>query len=72
MLCISGIMTGHSPIISVPLEDMHNHFEVNTLGPLILFQGTAQVLVKSPAPKFAVISSGGASLGQLFDQPITA
>ncbi|KAL1700545.1 hypothetical protein EV121DRAFT_295104 [Schizophyllum commune] len=43
-------------------EDMIRHFEVNTNGPLVLFQATYSLLKESKAPKFVAISSGFGSI----------
>ncbi|KAL1700544.1 hypothetical protein EV121DRAFT_295103 [Schizophyllum commune] len=43
-------------------EDMVRHFEVNTIGPLILFQTTYPLLKESKTPKFVTISSGMGSI----------
>ncbi|KAK5989326.1 Norsolorinic acid ketoreductase nor1 [Cladobotryum mycophilum] len=44
------------------LEDLREHFEVNTLGPLALFQATIPLLEKTPGSKFVGISSSAASI----------
>ncbi|TRM62850.1 hypothetical protein BD626DRAFT_496689 [Schizophyllum amplum] len=38
-------------------EDMTHHFNVNTNGPLVLFQATHELLRASKSPKFVAISS---------------
>ncbi|KAI5887771.1 NAD(P)-binding protein [Schizophyllum commune H4-8] len=43
-------------------DDMIRHFEVNTNGPLVLFQATYQLLKESKTPKFVAISSGFGSI----------
>lgn len=49
---------------------MRAHWEINTLGPLILFQAVAPLLNKSENPHVSAISSGAGSLGDYF--PIQA
>lgn len=44
-------------------EDMRSTFNVNVVGPLLLFQSFLPLLKKSAAPKFLVVSSGAGSLG---------
>ncbi|KAF7343908.1 NAD(P)-binding protein [Mycena venus] len=48
------------------LPAFHEHFEVNTLGPVVLFQAAHTLLLASPtgAPVFAVISSIISSMGR--------
>jgi norsolorinic acid ketoreductase len=46
----------------VPLNDIRDHFEVNTIGPLILYQGTRNLLKRSTDPKFIVISTAAGSI----------
>ena len=55
------------------LDDLREHFEVNTLGPLILFQATFPLLLasKHPAgPKFVVMSSSGGSIAGMEQAPM--
>lgn len=40
-----------------PAKEMTGHFEVNVVGPLLLFQATAELLDAAPEPKFFAISS---------------
>jgi NAD(P)-dependent dehydrogenase (short-subunit alcohol dehydrogenase family) len=59
----SGISKDPALGLSVPLATMQEHFEVNTLGPLALFQATYPLLKESTAtPKFIPISSALGSL----------
>ena len=46
----------------VSLSDIREHFEVNTIGPLILYQATRNLLKKSSDPKFIVISTSAGSI----------
>jgi norsolorinic acid ketoreductase len=46
----------------VSLSDVREHFEVNTIGPLILYQATRNLLKKSSNPKFIVISTSAGSI----------
>ncbi|KAF7343900.1 NAD(P)-binding protein [Mycena venus] len=54
------------PLVTTPLHAFHEHFQVNTLGPVVLFQAAHTLLLASPTgePIFAVISSAIGSLGR--------
>lgn len=47
------------------VQEMLDHFTVNTVGPLLLFQATCSLLSESPRPKFVTISSGAGSIGMV-------
>ncbi|KAK7042038.1 NAD(P)-binding protein [Favolaschia claudopus] len=55
----AGIANHSGPLTSTPLSAFHEHFEVNTLGPVVLFQAAHKLLLAFPnnTPIFAVISS---------------
>ncbi|GAA6039165.1 hypothetical protein JCM8097_000446 [Rhodosporidiobolus ruineniae] len=59
----AGISDSYYPAASTPIPVLKQHFEVNTLGPIILFQALQSLLSKSASPKFVVVSTGGASFG---------
>ncbi|KZT54361.1 NAD(P)-binding protein [Calocera cornea HHB12733] len=70
---------GHSdnyvPAAEVPIEGMRKHFEVNALGPLVLFQSTWPLLKASTDhPKFFTITSelGGIPYGPSIPWPAIA
>lgn len=52
-----------------PAKEMIEHFEVNTVGPLLLFQATAELLDAAPEPKFFAISSFVGSISLQADFP---
>ncbi|KAJ7101411.1 hypothetical protein B0H15DRAFT_816029 [Mycena belliarum] len=62
----AGILNYYGPIASTPISQFNDHWEVNTLGPVVLFQAAHGLLLASPtgAPTFAYISTGGASMGR--------
>ncbi|KAG8979572.1 hypothetical protein FRB94_011593 [Tulasnella sp. JGI-2019a] len=62
----AGISNDYMSALEVSLEQMNDHYNVNTLGPLILFQAVGPLLLKSPAPKWVLISTAAASLGAPF------
>jgi norsolorinic acid ketoreductase len=49
-------------IAKVPLESVLEHFKINTLGPLALYQSTKALLAKSNNAKFVFITSLAASV----------
>ncbi|KAF5691916.1 ketoreductase [Fusarium denticulatum] len=46
-----------------PVVEMMDHFKINSVAPLLLFQATWSLLHAAKAPKFVTISSGAGSLG---------
>jgi norsolorinic acid ketoreductase len=62
--CIPGIANHYGPVATTPASQFRDHWEVNTLGPVVLFQAVHTLLLASPsgAPIFAVISTGLASM----------
>ncbi|KAL1756543.1 hypothetical protein FB107DRAFT_211280 [Schizophyllum commune] len=56
-------------MLGVPKEELVRHFEINSVGPLVLFQAVWPLLKASPAPKFVPITSmvGSVEVGSLFD-----
>jgi NAD(P)-dependent dehydrogenase (short-subunit alcohol dehydrogenase family) len=56
-----GVPTG--PVLETSAQAMAEHFAVNTIGPLVLFQATYPLLkASSDAPKFIPISSSAGSI----------
>ena len=53
-----------------PAKEMSEHFEINTIAPLLLFQATAPLLNAASTPKFVVLSSGAGSLSQVESLPV--
>ncbi|KZP11869.1 NAD(P)-binding protein [Athelia psychrophila] len=68
----SGIANYVGPALTTPLHEMRAHFEVNTLGPLVLFQATAALLEAAQDGKFFVMSTGAGSIGNMMPMPGTA
>jgi len=60
----AGIANHYGPVATTPASQFRDHWEVNTLGPVVLFQAVHTLLLASPsgAPIFAVISTGLASM----------
>ncbi|KAJ7355865.1 hypothetical protein DFH08DRAFT_510185 [Mycena albidolilacea] len=61
----AGIAKHHGSLSTAPLSEFRDHWEVNTLGLIVLFQAIHKLLFASPtgAPKFAYITSGAGSIG---------
>lgn len=66
----AGICNSWGPVLEVDESDMYNHFEVNTMGPLRLFQAMAPLLQKARTPKFVYISTQLASIEGIGQTPI--
>jgi NAD(P)-dependent dehydrogenase (short-subunit alcohol dehydrogenase family) len=63
LICYIGISKYFQPGLSVALSGVREHFEVNTIGVLALFQATYPLLQASTStPKFIPISSLGGSI----------
>ncbi|KAJ7604567.1 hypothetical protein FB45DRAFT_1030659 [Roridomyces roridus] len=60
----AGIANHYGPIGSTPVSQFKEHWEVNTLGVIVLFQAAQELLLASPtgAPIFALISSAAGSI----------
>lgn len=58
----AGINDCFKSALEVPPSEIMRHFEVNTNGPLVLFQAMYALLRTSPAPKFVPISTGYGSI----------
>jgi NAD(P)-dependent dehydrogenase (short-subunit alcohol dehydrogenase family) len=63
LIANAGVSPPLQPIETVSLEDMASTFDVNTLGPLALYQACHLMLKKSKNPKFVPITSGAGSIG---------
>ncbi|KAJ7779324.1 hypothetical protein DFH07DRAFT_709160, partial [Mycena maculata] len=59
-----------APLVNTPISQFRDHWEVNTLGPLVLFQAAHTLLLTSPTkrPTFVFISSLVGSLGHFVPQ----
>ncbi|KAJ1557654.1 hypothetical protein HK405_015484, partial [Cladochytrium tenue] len=61
----AGIINTYAPAADIPLAAVREHFQVNTLGPLALFQATLPLLRQSAHPVFVAVSSGLGSTGDM-------
>lgn len=65
----AGICNHWGPVLEMADSDVLSHFEVNTLGPLRLFQALAPLLQKAGTPKFVYISTLLASIREIERMP---
>lgn len=66
----SGISDYYGTAAETPLEALRKHLDVNTIGPLALFQAFLPLLAKSTNPRFVAMSTGVASLGDMEAMPL--
>ncbi|KAJ7101462.1 hypothetical protein B0H15DRAFT_796251 [Mycena belliarum] len=73
LIANAGIGTYFGPLATTPISEMRDHWEVNTLGLVVLFQAAHELLLASPtgAPIIAYISTGMSSLGNFFNTGMT-
>lgn len=67
----AGIFTpdAYKPVAETRVSDLKSHFDINTVGPLRLFQATLPLLDKAQDPKFVVIGSVIGTIGGLDQIP---
>ncbi|KAJ6460241.1 hypothetical protein C8R45DRAFT_1221117 [Mycena sanguinolenta] len=65
----AGVVKHRGPVATAPLSEFRDHFEVNTLGLVVLFQAAHELLLASPtgAPTLAYISAVTASISAYYD-----
>ena len=68
----AGITDYYGPIATTPIEQFRNHYEVNTIGPIILFQSLYPLLLNRKTRKIMLTSTLVASLTQTPPFPNTA
>ncbi|KAJ6545467.1 hypothetical protein B0H19DRAFT_1075774 [Mycena capillaripes] len=58
----------YGPLATTPISEFHDHYSVNTVGPVVLFQAAHALLLASPThtPIFAMISGSAGSIGGYF------
>jgi NAD(P)-dependent dehydrogenase (short-subunit alcohol dehydrogenase family) len=60
---VAAVFYAISSVLETSAQAMAEHFDVNTIGPLVLFQATYPLLkASSDAPKFIPISGAGGSI----------
>ncbi|KAF7345162.1 NAD(P)-binding protein [Mycena sanguinolenta] len=64
----AGISKQYGPVATVDLSEFRDHFEVNTLGVIVLFQAAHKLLLASPtgSPILAYISTGAGSISAYY------
>ncbi|KAF2219982.1 hypothetical protein BDZ85DRAFT_267915 [Elsinoe ampelina] len=68
----AGIAKHYGPVAYTPIQEVKDHFTVNTLGPLTLFQAFWPLLQHSSNPKFVAVSTGLSSIGGMGNLPMPA
>ncbi|GAA5972857.1 hypothetical protein JCM11641_003976 [Rhodosporidiobolus odoratus] len=68
----AGISDAYQPASEQGVAEFTRHFEVNTLGPVVLFQAFKSLLYKSNVRKFMLVSTAGASFGLGIPMPLAA
>lgn len=66
----AGISKYYGPATATPLIEVREHFEVNVVGTLILFQAAWPLLKASLQPIFMALSTGVASIGDMESLPL--
>jgi norsolorinic acid ketoreductase len=61
----AGVSKTYATATKIPLEEAQYHFEANTFGPMLLFQAVLPLLEAAPRPKFVIVSSVFASMGDM-------
>ncbi|KAL5337414.1 NAD(P)-binding protein [Aspergillus crustosus] len=65
----AGICETPSPVLTTSLDVLREHIDVNTFGPLVLFQATYPLLIKSKKPVFVGVGSAMGSIGGMEQRP---
>jgi norsolorinic acid ketoreductase len=68
----AGISKYYGLAAVTPVEEVREHFEVNVIGSLALFQATLPLLEVSSHPIFVGISTGVGSIGEMAGIPLPA
>jgi norsolorinic acid ketoreductase len=66
----AGIGYYYAPAASTSVSEFQNHFLINSIGPLILFQAALPLLKASSNPRFVPISSALGSMGVMDKAPL--
>ncbi|KAF9473259.1 NAD(P)-binding protein [Pholiota conissans] len=70
LIANAGIANFAGKIHEVPIKLFEDHFSVNVLGPIVLFQAFRDVLKASTQPRFIAISSMGGSIDLIPTSPM--
>ncbi|KZO92366.1 NAD(P)-binding protein [Calocera viscosa TUFC12733] len=58
----AGIAKFLGSVLTTPEQELRDHYEINVIGPAVLFQATWPLLKASPKPIFGIVSSGVGSV----------
>lgn len=61
----AGISKAYTTTIDTSIQEFRDHWEVNTLGPLVLFQAAWPLLQRAAQPKFVALSTVFATIGDM-------
>jgi norsolorinic acid ketoreductase len=68
----AGIAQDWTKVVAVDPAQLHEHFKINAIGPLVLFQAVYPLLLKRPTKKFVTVSSLVGALTDMLAEPETA
>jgi norsolorinic acid ketoreductase len=68
----AGISNNYRLVTEADIDSFQEHWQVNTMGPLILFQALYSLLRKRQTRKFVTMSSMAGSISKMFPVPLTA
>ncbi|RDW61497.1 aflatoxin biosynthesis ketoreductase nor-1-like protein [Coleophoma crateriformis] len=68
----AGISKYYGAAAQTPISEVNEHFEVNAVATLVLFQETWPLLQKAEKPMFVAMSTGIASIGDMGSLPLPA
>lgn len=66
----AGLGNSWEKILNTTAESVRVYTEANTIGPLLLFQATYDLLAAAPNPKFFVMATGVSSFGLMEHFPL--
>ena len=66
LIMLEGIARMSGNIATCPLEDFVDQYNVNALGPIVLYRAAYDLLKKAKSPKFFVVSSAAGSISNMF------
>jgi norsolorinic acid ketoreductase len=67
----AGIANNWQPVTEIDLSSLDDHYQVNAVGPIILFQALYPLLAKRQTRKFVTVSTMGASIERTIPVPST-
>ncbi|KAF9471367.1 NAD(P)-binding protein [Pholiota conissans] len=70
LIANAAIMKGMSEIHETSVQNYEEHFSVNVIGPIVLFQAFRDLLKASSLPRFVAITSGAGSIKMIEDAPM--